>query len=324
VIGRSAWALAGLVLVVAIVAMPFVAGAYPLRVATIGFMYVVLASSWNIIGGFAGYPSFATAAFFGLGAYAAAIARLQGNVPLVAAWCFGALVAASFAIALGYAILGLRGHYFAVASLVIAAVLREIVNGATALTGGGMGLNLPAASGVAMQARLYYGVMAVAAVATIGAAAAISRGRLGWALRCIDQNEDAAVVLGIDTRAAKVAAFGVSALATGLAGAIYATWIGYIDPTDVFDDIRSVNPIVMTFLGGIGTVMGPVVGALIFLTLEELVWRNALGFHAGILGLIIVALLVFLPGGLGSLRERAGGAWSRRQARKAAAATVPR
>ena len=93
-----------------------------------------------------------------------------------------------------------------------------------------------------------------------------------------------------------------SAVTAGLAGAIYATWIAYIDPTDVFDDILSIKPIVMAFLGGVGTIYGPVVGAVIFVALEELVWRNVLNFHAGILGIIIVLLLVFLPGGLGSFR----------------------
>ena len=87
----------------------------------------------------------------------------------------------------------------------------------------------------------------------------------------------------------------------GLVGAIYATWIGYIDPTDAFDDLLSIKPIIMSFIGGVGTIFGPVAGAIIFLVLEEFVWRNVLNFHAGILGIIIVALLVFMPGGLGSI-----------------------
>jgi branched-chain amino acid transport system permease protein len=302
---RASGGVALVVLAVILAAAPFAASNYLLRVATIGFMYVALASSWNIIGGFAGYPSFATAAFFGLGAYTCAIIRIQIEMPLVFAWAAGAGVAALFALFLGLAILNLRGHYFAVASLVVAAVLREIVNSATTLTGGGMGLTLPASAtgGVAAQAQLYYASMLAAAVVTVAAAWFIAESRFGWALRCIEQNEDAAIVLGIDTRMAKVAALVTAAVSAGLAGAIYATWIGYIDPTDVFDDVRSINPIVIAFLGGVGTVSGPVIGAAIFLFLEEFVWRNALDFHAGILGIIVVLLLVFLPGGLGSLRH---------------------
>lgn len=295
---------AGLALLaVFLAALPFAATNYVLRLSTIGFMYIALASSWNIVGGFTGYPSFATAAFFGIGAYASAVLRTAFGLSLPVAWVAGAIAAAIFALAIGPSILRLRGHYFAVASLVLAAVLREVVNSATSITGGGMGLNLPA-SGVVdvnVQTRIYYGSMLAAAVLTVGLAALIWRSRLGWAMRCIEQNEDASTVLGINTLAAKVAGFVVSALTAGLVGAIYATWIGYIDPTDAFDDLLSIKPIVMAFIGGVGTIFGPVAGAIIFLALEELVWRNVLNFHAGILGIIIVVLLVFLPKGLGSI-----------------------
>lgn len=283
--------------------LPFTATNYLLRLSTIAFMYIALASSWNIVGGFIGYPSFATAAFFGIGAYASGIMRTTYGVPLPVGWVAGAIAAAIFALAVGPSILRLRGHYFAVASLVLAAVLREIVNGTTSFTGGGMGLNIPVSGmiDVDAQTRLYYVSMLTAAILTVGATAVIWRSRLGWAMRCIEQNEDASIVLGVNTLAAKVAGFVISALSAGLVGAIYATWIGYIDPSDAFDDLLSIKPIVMAFIGGVGTIFGPVVGAVIFLALEELVWRNILNFHAGILGIIIVVLLVFLPGGLGSL-----------------------
>jgi branched-chain amino acid transport system permease protein len=296
----------GLVLLVAIAALPFVATNYLLRLTTIGFMYVALASSWNIIGGFTGYPSFASAAFFGIGAYASGILRASGAAPLPLAWLSGAAAATLFSLMVGPAILRLRGHYFAVASLVLAAVLREITNAATGLTGGGMGLNLPTAGSVNVdaQTRLYYASMLVAALITIGLATLIWRSRWGWAMRCVEQNEDAALVLGVNTLATKILAFAASAATAGLVGAIYATWIGYIDPTDAFDDLLSIKPIVMAFIGGVGTIIGPVAGAVVFLVLEEFVWRNVLNFHAGILGIIIVALLIFMPGGLRGLGQR--------------------
>jgi branched-chain amino acid transport system permease protein len=291
------------VLALAIAALPFAATNYLLRLTTIGFMYIALASSWNIIGGFTGYPSFATAAFFGVGAYASGILRAGGMVPLPLGWLLGAAAATLFSLMVGPAILRLRGHYFAVASLVLAAVLREITNAATRLTGGGMGLNLPTtgSANVDAQTRLYYASMLVAALIAIGLAILIRRSRWGWAMRCVEQNEDAAMVLGVNTLATKILAFAVSAAIAGLVGAIYATWIGYIDPTDAFDDLLSIKPIVMAFIGGVGTIAGPVAGAVVFLVLEEFVWRNVLNFHAGILGIIIVALLIFMPGGLRSL-----------------------
>jgi branched-chain amino acid transport system permease protein len=290
-------------LAIVIAVLPLTATNYLLRLTTIGFMYVALASSWNIIGGFTGYPSFATAAFFGIGAYASGILRARTGLFLPLAWLCGSASAIVFSLMVGPAILRLRGHYFAVASLVLAAVLREITNAATWLTGGGMGINLPVTGNVSVdeQTRLYYASMLAAALMTVGLATLIWRSRWGWAMRCVEQNEDAAMVLGVNTLAAKILGFAASAGTAGLAGAIYATWIGYIDPTDVFDDLLSVKPIVMSFIGGVGTIFGPVAGAIIFLVLEEFVWRNVLNFHAGILGTIIVALLIFMPGGLRSV-----------------------
>jgi branched-chain amino acid transport system permease protein len=184
-------------------------------------------------------------------------------------------------------------------------VLRELATSATDLTGGGMGLNLPILRvGVTAQARIFYGVMLALALSTLAALVLVSRNRLGFGLRAIQQNEDAASMVGVDTTRYKTLAFALSAVFAGAAGAIYAAWVNYIEPTDVFDVLYSVKPIVMVLLGGAGTVSGPVLGAVVFLVLEELVWRNFLTIHAGLLGLIIVALIFFLPGGLLALGAR--------------------
>lgn len=307
---------------VVLVALPFTSSNYIIRLSTFAAMYVALAASWNVIGGMAGYPSFATAAFFGLGAYGAGVVLSKTGTLLVLGWLCGGLAAALFALLVGPAILRLRGHYFAVASLVTAVVLREIINSATNLTGGGMGLNLPPrTSDVDLLARQYYAVMVLLAAGAVATGVIVSRARLGWALRCIEQNEDAAIVLGINTLYYKTVAFVLSGLIAGATGAVYATWIGYIDPTDVFEEILSVKPIVMVLIGGLGTLYAPVVGALCFLLLEELVWRNILSFHAGVLGLLIVALLVFLPGGLKDLATRLP--WARRSSAKAQPLAAP-
>lgn len=289
----------------AVATLPMIGSNYALRLATFAAMYVTLAASWNVIGGMAGYPSFATASFFGLGAYGAGVLMVKTGAPLPIAWLAGGLIACLFALLIGPAILRLRGHYFAVASLVTAVVLREIINSATPITGGGMGLTLPPRTiDVTFLAQQYYAVMVSLALLSVGVGVLVARAKIGWALRCIEQNEDAAVVLGVDTLYYKTIAFMISGLLAGLAGAIYASWIGYIDPTDAFEEILSVKPIVMVLIGGLGTLYAPVVGALCFLALEELVWRNILNFHAGVLGLLIVALLVFLPGGLKDLGAR--------------------
>lgn len=281
-----------------VAALPILGDNYLLRLGTMFGMYAVLALSWNIIGGYTGYPSFATAAFFGLGAYAGAI--LQGaGVPMPLAWTAACLVAGLFAAALGAAILHLKGHYFAIASLVVAEVLMEITNSWTSLTGGGMGLNLPVLQmPVDAQARLFFWSMLTLATLALAMNWLVSISRIGFALRCIKQNEDASSMVGVNTTLYKVTAFVLSAVFVGGAGAMYASWVFYIEPPDVFSVLISVKPIVIALLGGAGTIFGPAIGAAIFIVMEELVWRNFLSIHAAILGLLIVALIFFLPNGL--------------------------
>jgi branched-chain amino acid transport system permease protein len=131
---------------------------------------------------------------------------------------------------------------------------------------------------------------------------AVAMSKLGFGLNCIRQNETAASMIGLNTTLYKSVAFGLSACFVGAAGGLYAAWVHYIDPSDVFDILYSVKPIVMTLMGGLGSSLGAVCGALLYLALEEVVWRNTLQVHSGVLGLLIVALLLFLPHGLLSLR----------------------
>lgn len=293
------------VVFIALAGLPMVGEPYWLRLGTTVLMYAVLALSWNFIGGMAGYPSFATAAFFGLGAYSGGVLQKLG-LGMWVSWSLSGLIALLFAAALGLALLRLRGHYFAIASLVVAEVLREIINSATDLTGGGMGLNLPLRTGqsVEQQAVFFFwtmlGLAAMAAAMTLF----VQYGKLGFGLRCIQQNESAADMLGINTTLYKTTAFALSAVFTGIAGAIYASWVNYIEPPDVFDVLYSVKPIVMVLLGGAGSVFGPIIGAGLFLGLEELVWRRFLEVHSGVLGLLIVLLVLFLPKGIAGLARR--------------------
>jgi branched-chain amino acid transport system permease protein len=285
--------------------LPLAGSNYLLRLATTVCMYAVLAQSWNFIGGLAGYPSFATAAFFGLGAYASAISLAHGiSFPL--AWTSAGLAATAFAALIGGAILHLRGHYFAIASLIVAEMLREVINGMPDLTGGGKGMNLPILQmSVAAESRFFFYAMLALAVICAATAIVVHGNKLGFGLRCIQQNEDAASMLGVNAYAYKTAGFALSALYVGIAGAIYASWVKYIEPPDVFDVMLTIKPIVMVLLGGIGTIFGPALGAVILLAFEELVSRNFLTIHAAALGVIIVVLILFLPNGLlPSLRVR--------------------
>ena len=295
--------LAALVLVMA--ALPLVGGPYALRIGTFASMYAILAVSWNVIGGMAGYPSFATAAFFGFGAYAGGVLLAAGAGLLTAVAAAGAMAFLG-AVLLGAILLRLRGHYFAIASLAVAEVLRELTNAATDLTGGGMGLNIPLSSVVTSvegEARFFFFAMWALLVVTLVVVVAVERSKLGFGLRCIRQNESAADMIGVHATLYKSLAFALSGIFVAMAGVLYAGWVHYIEPPDVYDILYSVKPIVMALLGGLGSTLGAVIGAFLFLGIEELVWRNLLQIHTGVLGLLIVVLLLFLPKGITSFAD---------------------
>ena len=284
--------------VLALAATPLWAENYVVRLAIVIAMYTALTLSWNFIGGFAGYPSFSTAAFFGLGCYAGALPQNAG-VPMVLAWALATLFVGMFAALLGIIILRLRGHYFAIASFALVEVVRLVISSWGNLTGGGDGLNVPLVSGgPSVVAQTFLGVMIAIMLIVFAVTILVDRSRLGFGLSCIQQNEDAADMVGVDTTRYKVYAYTLSAMFCGTVGAAYASWTGYIDPSDSFSIIMTVKVPVMCLLGGAGTVLGPVVGAAAFLLLEEFFWANFLEYNRAILGAIIVVLIFFLPGGL--------------------------
>jgi len=287
---------------------PLWANNYIVRLAITIAMYTALTLSWNFIGGFSGYPSFSTAAFFGLGCYVGALCQRAG-VPMVLAWAVATMFVAAFAAALGAIILRLRGHYFAIGSIAVVEVVRLVISSWGSLTGGGDGLNVPLLSGGPdAVARIFLLVMTSIMVAAFLVTVAVDRGRLGFGLRCIQQNEDAANMAGIDTTRYKVIAYTLSALFCGTVGASYASWTGYIDPTESFSIIMSIKVPVMCLLGGPGTVLGPVIGTGAFTLLEEVFWANFLDYNRAILGAVIVVLIFFLPGGLLAVSYRDLGA----------------
>lgn len=289
----------------ALAAVPLGGNNYYLQQATFVAMYCALALSWNLIGGYAGYPSFATAAFVGLGAYAGALLQNAG-LPMVAAWVGATAVTALFAAMLGFGLLRMKGHYFAVGSISIVEVLRLVASSWSGLTGGGEGLNLPILpGGPEFAGRVFLYAMLVVMVLAFMVTVGVDRGRLGFALRCIEQNEDAADMVGIDVTRSKTAAFTLSALFCGTVGAISASWVAYIAPTDAFSILMTLKVPVMVLLGGPGTLLGPVIGATSFVLIEQTVWSRFLDYNQAALGIVIVLLIFFLPGGLlGRLRWR--------------------
>lgn len=278
--------------------MPVSGNNYFVQQATFIAMYCVLALSWNVIGGYAGYPSFATAAFMGLGSYAGALLQNAGW-PMVAAWLGATAITGLFAALLGLGILRMKGHYFAVGSISIVEVLRLAASSWSGLTGGGEGLNLPIMPGGPVFAgRVFLYAMLTVMVLAFVMTVLLDRSRLGFALRCIEQNEDAADMVGVNVTRDKTLALTLSAIFCGTVGAISASWVAYIAPTDAFSILLTLKVPVMALLGGPGTVLGPVIGATSFVIIEQTVWSRFLDYNQAALGIVIVLLIFFLPGGL--------------------------
>ena len=263
-------------------------------------MYMILAMSWNFIGGLTGYPSFATAAFFGLGAYTTAILMNHG-APFFVAMPLGGVVGATVALVLGLLILRLRGHYFAIATYGAAEGLRELAENLE-ITGAADGINLPQIEGTVdyFTQYFYYSMLGVA-VLTVLTVYWVTRHRLGYGLVAIRENEDAAGMLGVVATKYKIVAFVLSAIFPALAGGVYAYRAAFVEPIDVFDVLFSIEAIVMALLGGVGTVMGPLFGALFLEIINDFLWSHFLEFHTAFLGLIMVLVVVFTPRGVMAL-----------------------
>jgi branched-chain amino acid transport system permease protein len=257
-------------------------------------MYVVLALSWNIISGFTGYTSFGHVAFYGIGAYACAIPVADHGWHWLATLPLSAGLAAAVALAAGYPVLRLKGPYFAIAMLGLAESGRVIATVWDSLTHGGVGISFPS---VENSFQTYY-AMLVLMLVTIAVAYAVGHSRFGIRLNAIREDEGAAEALGINTTAYKLAAFTLSAVFPAVAGSIQAYKILYIDPPSVFFVQITIAMALMSMLGGKGTVVGPIVGAVLLYSVQELTWVNFPTAHLIAYGLFIVVVARFMPRGL--------------------------
>jgi branched-chain amino acid transport system permease protein len=272
------------------------------RTVSAVFMFIVLAQSWNLIGGFTGYASFGQVVFFGLGGYTTAVLMAHARWSYWPALAVSGLVAAAYAALLGTPLLRLRGHYFAVATLGVAEGTRELVNNLSGLTGGGAGISVPTFGAKATTAYLgedgFYILFLVLAAVTVATAGLVARSRFGLALRAIHQDEDAAASMGINTTRAKVSAFALSGLLTGLAGSAYTFQLVTVYPENMFDVSITVLMVIMVVIGGSGTILGPLLGAVALQFLSEWLRQSFTEAHTFILGAIIVVVVVLMPEGV--------------------------
>ncbi len=275
--------------------LPLLADKLWFRIATTVAMFVVMASAWNIIGGLTGYASFGNVAFFGLGAYTVGVLVSNRGWPFPLALIAAPLTATLFALIVGIPLLRLRGHYFAVATLGVGVAVGEVVNNLEPL-GASTGLFLPIVRSDLLFFYLMLGAAAIAVLSTWF----ILRTRFGYGLLAIRENEEAATVIGVNTTLYKVAAFCIAAALTGLAGGIFAQWNSFINQENVFAISDNVQMILMAVVGGAGTVLGPVAGAI---ALELIIQTLAGGGSAAVysqigLGVLLAVCVIFIPRGV--------------------------
>jgi branched-chain amino acid transport system permease protein len=297
---RLAWAIA-LPILAGLAVMPFYVSNYIVTFTIQTFMWIALAGSWNLISGLTGYVSFGHVAFFGTGAYTAAILISKGGWHWLLAGLTGSVTAACLALIIGYPCLRLKGPYFAIAMLGLNEVVRALVSYFDGLTGGGSGITLSPINSIL---PLYY---AMGGVAVAGAVITyrIITSRFGLRLLSIREDETAAEAMGINTAALKLYAFLISAALPGIVGGFYARYVTHIEPIGTFPLLTTITMIVMCLFGGKGTVLGPVIGASLLSIFQELVWARFLFVHQAIFGALIVAVVLMMPKGiLGLLQER--------------------
>ena len=302
-IARTLGALAAVVLLAAPPLLP----KYPLEILISILFYAYLGLAWNILGGFAGQFSFGHAAFFGIGAYTSTLLLLRAGVSPWLGMLAGGALAAAFGLFAGYLSFryGLRGPYFSLVTLAFAEMLRVVAVNAK-VVGASLGLVIPTGTPApslfvfAGKLPYYYVILAMTVLALL-INGGIARGRLGYALIAVRENEDAAEAAGVNALGGKLAAMMLSSFLTALGGTFYAQYFAYIDPTITFGPAISIQGLLPAIVGGAGTVLGPLLGSFVLTPISELTragLRGRAGADIMLYGLVLMLVISFLPQGL--------------------------
>jgi branched-chain amino acid transport system permease protein len=271
------------------------------------YMNIAIASSWNIIGGYAGYISLGHNVFFAIGGYAAAILfAYHGVSPFIAAPIAG-VIATAIGFVLGWVMLRTRGPTFIISTIALV-LLTKILLDNWSYIGGTNGISLPLLDLPVEIVKLpfYYYMLALAIGATY-MSYRIRRSKFGLGLRAISQDETKAEVAGVPTRFYKILAFALSGFFIGMAGALWGYYLTYLSPVIFLSILVGAKFVLMTILGGRGTVAGPAIGAIIFIGANEffVTWFGATELNIVATGLMLVLVLMFFPEGiLGTLKQK--------------------
>ena len=287
-------------------------GAYFLDIAIMVFLWASLAGAWNIIGGYAGQLSLGHAAFIGLGAYASTLLFIRFSISPWLGMLIGAAMAGVVGLLLSAVCFRLKGPFFCLVTIAFGEVLRILAINIRSLTEGAEGISIPFKAGLAnfmFQGKLPYYYLALALTFVIlGLCHIIERSKFGYRLLASRQEEDAALSIGVHVTRVRVLAMGLSAALTALCGTFYAQYILFLEPDSVFSLSFSIQPALISIVGGLGSAFAPILGSAIIIPMEHLL-RGYLGNAFGplyivIYGILVAVVVLFLPNGLLGMLDR--------------------
>ena len=284
---------------------------YRLRLFSLVFMWVALSGCWNLMSGYTGYIDFGPVAYFGVGSYCTSLLMIKGGFPFFPSIFLAGSICALLALAIGTPTLKLRGAYFAIATFAAAEAIKQVILEWDSVAGfeffgGAHGLTLPLPPPYEFFYYTLLFLMALVLVLT----ALMERSKFGYGLRAIREAEQAAELAGVPTLSLKVRAYVLSSSLIGCIGGVEAYWLTYIIPDDVFNVLRTIQMVVMTLLGGMGTILGPVIGATCLILISEFLGAKFIYNYLIFLGIVIVAIILLMPRGIMGKIQRSRG-WGR-------------
>ncbi len=277
---------------------------YYMRFFTYLFMWIALAGCWNISSGYTGYIDFGPVVYFGIGSYSTAILMTLLKIPFFISIFAGGIIALIISTFIGLPTLKLKGAYFAIATFAFAESMKQIIlcfdrTFHVKFFMGSYGITLP----ICNNYNLFYYLMLLIAGIIVVITFFIEKTRFGLALKAINESEEASQMIGINTTLIKLSAYMISAFFISVVGGIYAYWVTYITPDDVFNVHKTVQMVIMSLIGGMGTLIGPILGATFLSSISEYLGAEFVENYLIIVGIIVVLVILIEPSGLYGLKK---------------------
>ena len=279
-------------------------GDYLHNLVGLTFMFMAAGLAWNWLGGYVGQISFGHAAMFGTGGFVAARLAITFGLPFWATWLIGGVVAGLYALLWGHPTLRLRGPYFSIATIGVGEATRLVATYWTDFTGGSSGLSLPIDVGPTKYQLYWYGLYLLAAV--VAMSYWLRKSRIGLGLLAIKEDVEAAGDVGVNPTFYQDLVLFLSGTVVGVCGGFYASYQAFIDPLDMLSFDRSISFVLIGVIGGIGTILGPAMGAIVFVVLQEFLLASYPQLYLGLYGLLLIVVILFEPLGLSGLLMRVG------------------